>query len=101
MRLVVPRCIIPTDYALMLQVIEQSVNIPTTLLIYPHHQLGNIYIADESNYRVRKVTVSTGIISTLAGTGSGAYSGDNGQASNAALNNPAGVAVDSSGIIHP
>ena len=47
---------------------------------------------------MRKITASTSILSTLAGTGSATYSGDNGQASNAALYNPAGVAVDTSGI---
>ena len=53
-----------------------------------------MYIADQSNNRVRKVTVSTGIISTIAGTGTGSYSGDNGAATSATLNNPSKVAVD-------
>ncbi len=57
-----------------------------------------MYIADSSNNRIRKVTVSTGIISTIAGSGtSGSYSGDGGAASSAALNYPRGVALDSSG----
>ena len=56
-----------------------------------------MYIADTSNYRVRMITVSTGIISTIAGTGSGSYSGDNGAATSAGIN-PVGVAVDASGI---
>ena len=58
-----------------------------------------MYIADSSNYRIRKVTVSTGIISTIAGAGAGAssYSGDDGAATSATLYNPFGVAVDSSG----
>ena len=59
---------------------------------------GNVYIADSDNYRIRKVTVSTGIITTMAGTGFDAYSGDNGQATSAAFNYPIAVAVDSSGI---
>ncbi len=37
------------------------------------------------------------LITTIAGTGTGSYSGDNGQATSAALNNPYGVALDSSG----
>ena len=61
--------------------------------------IGNVYIADTSNNRIRKMTVSTGIITTLAGTGSGSYSGDNGAATSAALNSPQGVAVDASGRI--
>jgi trimeric autotransporter adhesin len=61
---------------------------------------GNIYIADTYNYRIRMVTKSTGIISTVAGTGSYGYSGDGGQATSAALNSPYGVAVDASGNIY-
>ncbi len=61
--------------------------------------LGNVYIADHYNHRIRKVTISTGIISTIAGRPtSGSYSGDGGQATFATLNYPYGVALDSSGI---
>ena len=60
--------------------------------------IGNVYIADSSNYRIRKVTVSTGIITTIAGTGTAGYSGDGGQATSAALNNPQDVALDASGV---
>ena len=61
--------------------------------------LGNVYIADQYNNRIRKVTESTGIISTIAGTGDYSYSGDNGAATSAELDYPAGVAVDASGRI--
>ncbi len=66
--------------------------------------LGNVYIGDFNNHRVRKVTVSTGIMSTIAGTGdgsstSGSYSGDNGPATSAGLYRPTGVCPDSSGKI--
>jgi trimeric autotransporter adhesin len=61
---------------------------------------GNIYIADTNNHRIRMVTKSTGIISTVAGTGYSGYSGDGGQATSAALRNPYGVAVDASGNIY-
>jgi hypothetical protein len=58
-----------------------------------------VYIAEYYNNRIRKVTVSTGIITTIAGSStSGSYSGDNGAATSATLYNPYGVAVDSSGI---
>ena len=60
--------------------------------------LGNIYIADEFNSRIRKVTVSTGIITTIAGTGTSSYSGDNGPATSATLYDPKDVALDSAGI---
>ncbi len=57
-----------------------------------------MYIADQGNNRVRKVTVSTGLISTIAGTGTGGYSGDGGAATSAKLNFISGVALDSSGF---
>jgi RHS repeat-associated protein len=61
---------------------------------------GNIYIADCGNNRIRKVTASTGIISTVAGNGTGGYSGDGGAATSAELAAPGGVVVDSSGNIY-
>ncbi len=57
-----------------------------------------MYIGDFTNHRVRKVTLSTGIIITIAGTGTGNDSGDNGQATSADVFYPSAVAVDSSGI---
>ena len=60
--------------------------------------IGNVYIADSGNSRIRKVTVSTGIITTYAGTGASSYGGDNGPATSAALYYPGGVALDSSGM---
>jgi DNA-binding beta-propeller fold protein YncE len=65
--------------------------------IYLFFYLGNVYIADYFNHRIRKVTVSTGIITTIAGTGLSSYSGDNGQATSATLNYPYGISLDSSG----
>ncbi len=60
---------------------------------------GNFYIADYYNYRVRKVTLSTGFISTIAGSNSAGYNGDNIAATSAELYNPLGTAVDSSGML--
>ncbi len=57
---------------------------------------GNIYFADGLNYRIRKITVSTGIISKVAGTSMG-FSGDGGPAVSAQLNNANGIAVDAAG----
>jgi hypothetical protein len=61
---------------------------------------GNIYIADYGNNRIRKVTASTGIITTVAGNGTSGYSGDGGLATSAELNGPNGVAVDAASNIY-
>ena len=61
---------------------------------------GNIFIADTHNYVIRKVTYSTGIISTVAGTGISGYSGDDGLATAAQMTGAFDVAVDSSGNIY-
>ena len=58
-----------------------------------------MYIGDVSNHRIRKVTESTGIISTIAGTVGYSYNGDSIAATSAALYYPTGVAVDASGRI--
>ncbi len=60
---------------------------------------GNIYIADSGNHRVRKVDISTGIITTIAGTGSAGFSGDGGPATSASLDLPRAVAVDGAGNV--
>ena len=61
------------------------------------HIAGNVYISDLINQVIRKVTVSTGIIDTIAGTGTSSYSGDNGPATSAALYYPQGVVLDTAG----
>jgi sugar lactone lactonase YvrE len=60
--------------------------------------LGNLFIADGYNHRVRKVTPN-GIITTVAGTGTAGFSGDGGKAADARLNGPVGLAVDSAGSL--
>lgn len=61
---------------------------------------GNIYIADDDNNRIRKVTVSTGLISTVAGNGTATFAGDGGQAIAASISGPSGVIVDASNNIY-
>ncbi len=61
--------------------------------------LGNVYIADQANNRIRKVT-AFGVITTAAGKGTAGFSGDGGLAASAQLNSPSGVAVDSSGNLY-
>jgi len=61
---------------------------------------GNFYIADKSNNRIRKVTKSTGHITTVAGNGTAGYSGDGFAATAAELSGPTGVAVDTLGNLY-
>ena len=61
---------------------------------------GNVFIADQFNQRVRKITIATGIITTIAGTGTSVYNGDSIPASTANLNNPTGVCFDASGNLY-
>ncbi len=60
---------------------------------------GNMYIADFNNHRIRKVDTA-GIITTVAGNGTGGCLGDGGDATAAQLNNPRGIAFDSSGNMY-
>jgi hypothetical protein len=59
--------------------------------------LGNLFIADSSNCRVRRVDAATGIITTVAGDGNWGFSGDGGPATSASLSGPFGVTVDALG----
>jgi len=61
--------------------------------------LGNLYIADYMNHRIRRVS-STGIISTVAGTGTPDSTGDGGLAINAAIRLPVGIAIDNAGNLY-
>jgi sugar lactone lactonase YvrE len=58
---------------------------------------GNVFIADWLNYRIRKVSATTGVITTVAGNGTAGFSGDGGPATSARLGEPQGMAVDGSG----
>jgi NHL repeat len=60
---------------------------------------GNLYIADTGNHRIRKVSPA-GVITTIAGTGSGGFSGDGGPATAAQLFSPVGIALDGRGGLY-
>lgn len=61
---------------------------------------GNLYIADHNNHRVRLVTAATGIITTVAGTGSSGSTGDGGLATAATLSQPYHTAFDAAGNLY-
>ncbi len=61
---------------------------------------GNLFIADGSNNRIRRVDAGAATITTIAGTGEEGFSGDGGPATSAVLNWPGGVAVDVEGSLY-
>ena len=77
--------------------IAAGLNNPSSVALDP---IGNLYIADQGNSRIRKVTAATGIITTVAGTGVTGYSGDLGPATNAQFYDPTAVTVDSAGNLY-
>ena len=61
---------------------------------------GNIYVTDSYNNRIRKIDAETGMINTVAGNGEQGYTGNGGEAVNATLNGPTGLAVDADGTVY-
>jgi len=72
-----------------------QLNVPSGVAV---DSAGNVFIADTNNHRVRKV--SDGVITTVAGSVTGGFAGDGGIATNAELNFPDGVALDSAGNLY-
>jgi hypothetical protein len=61
---------------------------------------GDYLIADTGDHRIREVSALTSILSTVAGSGISGFSGDNGAATNAELNQPTGITVDAAGDLY-
>ena len=76
--------------------VAAEVGYPTAVIV---DLFGNVYFADQADNVVREIVASTGTIQTIAGDGTRGYSGDGGSAASAELNQPFGVALDSSGNI--
>ena len=76
--------------------VEALLHSPAALAV---DSVGNIYVADSWNHRVRKIDPS-GIISTIAGTGTRGFAGDGGPALRARLAYPSGVAVGAGGSVY-
>ena len=75
---------------------EANLNAPRGIAI---DASGNLFIADASNHRIRRVDAVTGVITTIAGTGEEGFSGDGGGAAAADLNWPGGIATDRDGNV--
>ena len=73
-------------------------------LVYPtgveHGPSGDLYIADASAHRIRKVDATTGIITTVVGNGLDGYSGDGGPATEARIGRPMSVRLDAAGNLY-
>ena len=76
--------------------VEAQLNYPAAVAV---DKAGNVYLADTGNHRIRRVDTS-GIITTIAGTGEPGYGGDGGPAAEARLASPIALAVDGSGNIY-
>ena len=76
--------------------LEATLNAPASLAI---DTAGNVYVADAFNHRIRRVAPD-GVITTVAGTGEAGADGDGGQARDARLRRPLGVAVDAAGALY-
>jgi len=70
---------------------------PAGRIVYD--RVGNLFIADSENNRIRKVDTN-GIITTIAGTGKAGYSGDDGPGVEAQINRPIDVEVDDDGNLY-
>ena len=74
-----------------------GLNEPTALAV---SEAGLLYVADQSNNRVRAIDLSTGLIMTIAGTGVAEYNGDGMPAVEAALAGPSGLALGPNGTLY-
>lgn len=77
--------------------VAQSLNAPEDIAL---DAAGNLYIAETGGQYIRKVDAATGAITIVAGSAAQGYGGDGGPATDATMNNPLGLALDSSGNVY-
>src|SRR5215472_13825304 len=73
-----------------------SIAMPTGIAV---DSIGDVFFTDFINNRIRKVTASTGIVTTIAGNGNAKFSGDNGPATGAGMT-PNNIALDGQGNLY-
>ena len=61
---------------------------------------GNLLIADENNFAIRRIDAQTAIITTIAGNGTNGFSGDGGPALSAQISYPLALAIDAAGVLY-
>ncbi len=74
-----------------------QLNLPTALAL---DTANNLYVADTGNQRIREISATTGLITTIAGTGTQGYSGDAGPATSATIDSPTGFAIDAANNLY-
>jgi hypothetical protein len=74
-----------------------TLDTPTALTL---DNQGNLYLADVGSHRIRKIAAASGIITTVAGTGTQGFEGEGSAATTALIDSPGGLAVDSNGNLY-
>ncbi len=76
----------------------RKLSLSTTALAFD--TASNLYLADTGNHRIRRIDAATGLITTVAGNGTQGYTGDNGPATSASIDSPQGIAFDSANNLY-
>jgi sugar lactone lactonase YvrE len=76
--------------------VAAGLNEPAALVV----QGARLYVADQSNNRIRMVDLRTGVITTVAGTGTATFNGDGRPATEAALAGPSGLTIGTDGRLY-
>ena len=77
--------------------VNAALNTPKSLVV---DEIGNIYVADSGNNRIRKIDATSKIITTIVGTGEVGFGGDGGMATRAQLKDPSSIILNKSGNLY-